>query len=114
MRWTSKAHDKDVNSVCVSPNDKLIASGSSDKTAKVWRAADGSCLAVLRGHKRGVWCVSFSTVDQVRLRLEGSVKFHVNLKMSVQKRSRTIFMPIYGMFFKLPDTFFFDLVEIAL
>ena len=79
VRWTSKAHDKDVNSVCVSANDKLVASGSSDKTAKVWRATDGSCLAVLRGHKRGVWCVSFSTVDQVRLRLGGNVTFHINL-----------------------------------
>ena len=29
------AHDKDINSVCVSPNDKLVATGSQDKTAKV-------------------------------------------------------------------------------
>ena len=34
-RLTEKAHDKDINSVTVSPNDKLIASGSQDKTAKV-------------------------------------------------------------------------------
>lgn len=33
--FTSKAHEKDINSVCVSANDKLIASGSTDKTAKV-------------------------------------------------------------------------------
>lgn len=33
--FTVKAHEKDINSVCVSPNDKLIASGSSDKTVKV-------------------------------------------------------------------------------
>ena len=35
VKFTVKAHDKDINSVCVSPNDKLIASGSSDKTIKV-------------------------------------------------------------------------------
>ena len=35
VKFTSKAHEKDINSVCVSPNDKLIASASSDKTAKV-------------------------------------------------------------------------------
>ena len=34
-RITEKAHDKDINSVVVSPNDKLIATGSQDKTAKV-------------------------------------------------------------------------------
>ena len=30
-----KAHDKEINSVTVSPNDKFIATGSMDKTAKV-------------------------------------------------------------------------------
>jgi WD40 repeat protein len=32
---TEIAHDKDINSVSVSPNDKFIATGSQDKTAKV-------------------------------------------------------------------------------
>ncbi|XP_040295657.1 transducin beta-like protein 3 [Bufo bufo] len=62
---TEKGHDKDVNSVAVSPNDKLIVSGSQDKTAKLWSSADLSLVGVLRGHKRGVWCVQFSPVDQV-------------------------------------------------
>ncbi|KAG9476676.1 hypothetical protein GDO78_002200 [Eleutherodactylus coqui] len=62
---TEKGHDKDINSVAVSPNDKLIVSGSQDKTAKLWSSADLSLLGVLRGHKRGVWCVQFSPVDQV-------------------------------------------------
>ena len=30
------AHDKDINSVTVAPNDSLLATGSQDKTAKVW------------------------------------------------------------------------------
>lgn len=32
---TERAHDKEINSVAVAPNDKFIASGSMDKTAKV-------------------------------------------------------------------------------
>ncbi|KAE8283138.1 Transducin beta-like protein 3 [Larimichthys crocea] len=67
-RATEKAHDKDVNSVAVSPNDKLLASGSQDRTAKLWSlAGDGNIglLGVFRGHRRGVWAVCFSPVDQV-------------------------------------------------
>nr|XP_043907653.1 transducin beta-like protein 3 [Solea senegalensis] len=67
-RSTEKAHDKDVNSVAVSPNDKLLASGSQDRTAKLWSlAGEGNIglLGVFRGHRRGVWAVCFSPVDQV-------------------------------------------------
>ncbi|XP_068606297.1 transducin beta-like protein 3 [Brachionichthys hirsutus] len=67
-RTTEKAHDKDVNSVAVSPNDKLLASGCQDRTAKLWSlAGEGSVglLGVFRGHRRGVWAVCFSPVDQV-------------------------------------------------
>lgn len=36
VAFTIKAHEKDINSISVSPNDKLIATGSSDKSAKVY------------------------------------------------------------------------------
>lgn len=64
-RSTERAHEKDVNSVCVSPNDKLLASGSQDRTAKLWALSDLSLLGVCRGHRRGVWSVQFSPVDQI-------------------------------------------------
>uniref|UniRef100_UPI0037E84536 transducin beta-like protein 3 n=1 Tax=Semicossyphus pulcher TaxID=241346 RepID=UPI0037E84536 len=67
-RVTEKAHDKDVNSVAVSPNDKLLASGSQDRTAKLWSLAEEGTvglLGVFKGHRRGVWAVCFSPVDQV-------------------------------------------------
>lgn len=35
-RATERAHDKDINSIAVSPNDKYIVTASQDKTAKVF------------------------------------------------------------------------------
>lgn len=64
---TQIAHEKDVNSVTISPNDLMIATGSQDKTAKLWSAANLALVGVFRGHKRGIWCVRFSPVDQVLL-----------------------------------------------
>lgn len=69
--YTIKAHEKDINCVTVSPNDKFIITGSLDKTAKVWSSDKGNLLGVLRGHKRGIWSVRFSPVDQCVLTSSG-------------------------------------------
>lgn len=65
---TVKAHDKDVNAISISPNDRLIASASQDKLIKIWNAQPGNTLlslcGVCRGHKRGVWAIEFSPVDK--------------------------------------------------
>ncbi|XP_011308601.1 transducin beta-like protein 3 [Fopius arisanus] len=64
---TVLAHQKDINCAVVSPNDRLIATGSQDKTAKLWGSESLQVLGTLRGHRRGVWCVRFSPIDQVLL-----------------------------------------------
>lgn len=61
---TQIAHQKDINCVSVAPNDKIIATASQDKTAKLW-SRDLEEIGTLRGHRRGVWCVRFSPVDQI-------------------------------------------------
>ena len=35
--YTTVAHDKDINTIAIAPNDKLFATGSQDRTAKVGR-----------------------------------------------------------------------------
>lgn len=67
MKGAKAAHEKDINSISVSPNDKLLATASMDKTAKLWESKDLTLLGTLRGHKRGVWTASFSPSDQVLL-----------------------------------------------
>lgn len=62
---TIVAHDKNINSITISPNDKFVATGSQDKTAKLWNLSDLSSVGICRGHKRGIWCVQFSPLDQV-------------------------------------------------
>lgn len=73
---TQKIHDKDINSLDIAPNDKLLASGSQDRTAKLFSiaytaktkstpaTASLNLLGTFKGHKRGVWSVKFSPVDQ--------------------------------------------------
>uniref|UniRef100_A0A8D8WKN6 Transducin beta-like protein 3 n=1 Tax=Cacopsylla melanoneura TaxID=428564 RepID=A0A8D8WKN6_9HEMI len=72
IQSTEIGHEKDINTVAVSPNDKLIASGSLDKTIKVWSTEGGLKLVnVLRGHRKGVWFVSFSPLDRILISSSG-------------------------------------------
>ncbi|KAL3653806.1 hypothetical protein CASFOL_003487 [Castilleja foliolosa] len=65
------AHDKDINSVAIAPNDSLVCSGSQDRTACIWRLPDLVSVVVLKGHKRGIWSVEFSPVDQCVITASG-------------------------------------------
>lgn len=74
---TIRAHEKDINSLDVAPNDKFIASGSQDKLVKLFaleyeegRGNEGArgglrLLGTCKGHRRGVWTVRFSKTDRV-------------------------------------------------
>ncbi|KAK7695029.1 hypothetical protein QCA50_002217 [Cerrena zonata] len=76
---THKAHEKDINSLDIAPNDRLLVSGSQDRTAKIWaieysvsgndssRTVRGEIklLGTCKGHKRGVWSVKFGRAERV-------------------------------------------------
>jgi U3 small nucleolar RNA-associated protein 13 len=58
------AHDEEVSVVKISPNEKLIASGSYDKTIKIWDTQLNQ-LHMIKGHKRAITDLSFSKYAKV-------------------------------------------------
>jgi WD40 repeat protein len=56
-----QGHEDRVTSVCFSPDGTLLATGSWDKTIRVWNVATGNEVAVFAGHGRG--CVLVFSPD---------------------------------------------------
>lgn len=52
-------HSDILVALSVSPDGTLVATASKDKTARVWDAATGVCLAVCEGHTESVSCVAW-------------------------------------------------------
>ena len=63
--WTRAGHSASVNAVAFSPDGQFLASGSNDRTVKVWRVADGALLGTLTGFFNTVTSVAFSHNDQI-------------------------------------------------
>ncbi|MGD0680619.1 MAG: serine/threonine-protein kinase, partial [Terracidiphilus sp.] len=57
---TLKGHSYEVNSVTFSPDGRTLASGSYDRTIKLWDTASGQMLRTLQGHGGDVSSVAFS------------------------------------------------------
>jgi hypothetical protein len=53
-------HESYVYSAAFSPDGSRIVTASSDKTARIWDAASGKEIAVLRGHEKSVDSAAFS------------------------------------------------------
>jgi WD40 repeat protein len=62
MTW--KAHKQPVDDIAFSPDGRILATGSSDGTAKLWDPVTGREVAVLRGHLLGVHSIAFSPDGQ--------------------------------------------------
>lgn len=48
---TLEGHYNSVLSATYSPDGKYIASGSKDRTIKIWELKQGNCLQTLKGHE---------------------------------------------------------------
>jgi serine/threonine protein kinase len=55
-----EGHTSWVSSVAFSPDGATLASGSADRTVRLWRVADGSLVRTLEGHSDDVTSVAFS------------------------------------------------------
>ena len=64
-------HGSPVTGLAFASDGKRLASGSWDRTVRVWDADAGLCLKTLTGHSQDVWSVAFAPLYQL-------LKFHLH------------------------------------
>ena len=53
-------HFSDVDCITFHPNSNYVASGSSDRSVRIWDCLNGNCVRLMTGHKDAVSAVAFS------------------------------------------------------
>ncbi|KAK4164711.1 hypothetical protein QBC43DRAFT_317354 [Cladorrhinum sp. PSN259] len=60
QQQTLEGHTGMIVSIAFSPDGKMIASGSWDKTVRLWNTATGVCDYILEGHTDRIYSIAFS------------------------------------------------------
>jgi WD40 repeat protein len=60
IRMRLVGHTGDVESIAFSPDSRILASGSKDKTIKLWNLEDGKVVHTLIGHTDRIFSLAFS------------------------------------------------------
>lgn len=83
-------HQQLINDVKFSPDGRILASASFDKSIKLWQAKTGQFICTLRGHVQAVYMISFSADS--RLIVSGSADSTLKL-WNVQMKKLEIDLP---------------------
>lgn len=62
--FTRKIHEKEINAMDLAPDDSKFATASQDKTVKIFDIESVELLGTLKGHRKGVWGVSFCRLNR--------------------------------------------------
>ncbi len=63
-QFSFASHSDRVGAIAFSPGDQYIASGSDDRTIRIWRANDGQIVRTMTGHTSAIKAMAFSPQGQ--------------------------------------------------
>lgn len=66
QQFLLRGHSKSlwISSVAFSPDNRMLASCSFDRSVKLWNVDNGKCLKTFEGHTNWLWAVAFSSDGQ--------------------------------------------------